>query len=372
MPPSARFGYLDGIRALAILSVIVVHWGMSYTWLGRGGYVGVDVFFVLSGFVITTVLWRSRASADEPLGRAYGRFVGRRVRRLYPALLGLVVLGPLLWVLVPESPLSVDTVVERAALTAAQLTWVVEMQGTVMEPFRQTWSLGIEWFFYLTWPVAVFLARRRGVGATTLARWSVGVAVVLYIPSALLLDPHAFYAFPGGRFSQILAGGALALWFVDRPPTPAPRPRLSLLVWAALAATAAYVVVGPGPWTAGPKLLGAPLATATALLLIHHGYAADRGRVHRLLESRPMTLLGLVSYSLYLWHWLPLYLLDKDALRLPMPVLALTGVTLVVVLTTLSYLLLERPFLKSRGDALRPSRREQPGRAEAPPTAPTR
>ena len=102
------------------------------------------------------------------------------------------------------------------------------------------------------------------------------------------------------------------------------------------------------------------MALVIAVLLIHHGYAVRGGPVHALVSSRPVTLLGRVSYSLYLWHWIPIYLLDKDQIHLPEPALALIGIAMVVVLTSASYLLLERPFISTRRATLAP---------QAPPQA---
>ncbi|WP_341924180.1 acyltransferase [Nocardioides psychrotolerans] len=355
MLPQNRFGYLDGIRGLAIAAVICVHWGYQYTPLGGGGYLGVDVFFVLSGFVITMVLWRSRDTGALP--SRWWSFIVRRVRRLYPALVGLAVLGPLLWAVTPGTPLPLSTVVERAALVLAQVTWVSEMDGVVMDPFRQTWSLGVEWLFYLIWPIVLMAAKDRGIRAGGLA-WAAAVAALaLYLGSALLLDTRVFYFLPPARFGQILVGAALALWFVERPPHVRPRPLGLAVLLVSMAAFAVYVVVGPDPFGNGPRTVGVPLATTVAVLLIHHGYATADGPLHRLLGSGPVTGLGRISYSLYLWHWLPLFLLDKDELGLPLPVVGLMGLTLVVVMTTLSYRFLELPFMRSRSDALAPTRR---------------
>lgn len=356
LPTTARFAYLDGVRAFAVLAVLGIHWGTQYTPLGGGGFIGVDVFFVLSGFVITTALWRSRLDGGS-VPRAWAAFVARRARRLYPALLGLCLLGPLLWLVAPGAPLPIGTVVERAALSAVQLTWVPEMNGTVAEPFRQTWSLGIEWLFYLTWPVAVMVAGRRGWTAERLARAALTTAAVLYVVPAVTLSWRAFYFLPLPRFSEILVGAALSLWHVGHRPVPAERrPRQTIVLAGALVALAAYVAVGDRLPVVTARFVVIPVAVATTALLIHHAYAATGGPLHDLLGHRLVAGLGRASYSLYLWHWLPLYLLDKDEIDLPAPVLAVVGVGLVAVLTWLSHTLLEKPFLRPRGDVLLPHR----------------
>lgn len=351
---SGRFDYLDGIRGLAILAVVIVHWGLGRTTIGRGGFVSVDVFFVLSGFVITTLLWRSTTLTGRSLGRSWVTFVRARIRRLYPALLGLVGFGSVLMLVIPGAPVPAGEIFHNALLTLVQLTWYPEMLGNVADPFRQTWSLGVEWTFYLSWPVVVLVARSRGVSPRALAWWSLGSGVLLVAASTAFLSAEAFYFAPPGRFGQILIGAALAMAFVHAPPVMKPRPVHTALTALGLAAIVVFALAGAHPFSDVGRLAGSPMALVIAVLLIHHGYAVSGGPVHALVASRPVTLLGRVSYSLYLWHWIPVYLLDKDKIPLPQPVLALLGVAMAAVLTTVSYLLLERPFISTRRATLAP------------------
>lgn len=349
-----RVAFLDGIRGVAIACVLVVHWGIHYLPVGHGGYVGVDVFFVLSGFVITRLLWRADMSVSSRA--AFGVFLRRRAVRLYPALLGLVVVGGGVYAALPWSRLDDAVVLRNAVASALQLSWVVELSGETSEPFRQTWSLGIEWVFYLTWPLVVFAARRRGVSAGRLAGASAVAAGLLWLGCLLLVPGDAFYFVPPSRSAQILVGGALALRFLDHPPRRVDSRAELALTGASVVALAGFVLLGPGPFEgAGGRLVGSPLATLTALLLVRHAYVASRGPLHAVLGGRLVSGLGRVSYSLYLWHWLPLYVMDRDEMGLPAPVLGLLGVALAALLTALSYRLLEVPFLGSRSDALAPS-----------------
>ena len=353
---SGRFDYLDGIRGMAILAVVIVHWGLGRTTIGRGGFVAVDVFFVLSGFVITTLLWRSSTLTGRSLGSSWVTFVRARIRRLYPALLGLVGCGSVLMLLIPGTSVPAGEVARNAVLTLLQVSWYTEMLGTIPEPSRQTWSLGVEWLFYLTWPVVVLLARSRGVSPLALAWWSLGSGVLLVAASTAFLTAEAFYFAPPGRFGQILIGAALALAFVHAPPEMKPRRTHTVITALGLGAIVVFALAGAHPFSDVGRLIGSPMALVIAVLLIHHGYAVSSGPVHLVMSSRPVALLGRVSYSLYLWHWIPIYLLDKDKIPLPEPVLAVLGGALATALTTASYLLLERPFISTRRATLAPQR----------------
>lgn len=346
-----RVDHLDGVRALAIGCVLGVHWVGQYTPIGRGGPIGVDIFFVLSGFIITTILWGWKG--DGTLGGQVVEFLKRRFRRLYPALIGLCLLTPPIWLLLPDPPFADIDVVKRSGLALVQLTWLPETLSHPMDPFRQTWSLAIEWYFYLIWSPLVLWIRHR-VTALTLLKWTAPVALALYLVAAVLLDTNGFYFGPLARFGEILAGACLALFARSRAGGLSGLRIPDWVVAAAIAVIAVYVLVAPDPKN-DVRWVGIPIAVVCGLLLITAGYAGTEGPTMRLLRWGPITALGRVSYSLYLWHILPLYLLDKDQMALPTPVLALLGVGTACLFTWLSYVFLERPFTKSRGDALAPA-----------------
>jgi peptidoglycan/LPS O-acetylase OafA/YrhL len=348
---SGRVDYLDGIRGVAIGAVLGVHWAATYLPVGLGGTIGVDIFFVLSGFIITTILWTWRA--DGGVGRLSASFLWRRVRRLYPALIGLLVLTPIFWVLAPDAPYPTETVLLRDLLAFVQGTWLPEALGRNMDPFRQTWSLAIEWYFYLLWAPLLLWLRSRGVAVGTLVLGTAVSAAVLYVVPMLTFDVRWYYFSPPAHFGELLAGAALALLMRHAPEAVRRWPSPEWLALLALVAIGAYVLFAPHPFTSDVlRYVGAPMATICALVLIWHRYSRTAGPVHLMLGSRPLALLGRVSYSLYLWHFLPIYLLDKDQTNLPAPLLGVLGVACAAVLTAGSYLLLERPFLGNRRDAL--------------------
>ncbi len=363
---TGRVDYLDGIRAVAILAVLGLHWLSWYGPFFRGGSVGVDVFFVLSGFIITTMLWRAPAAGT--VRGVWLPFLRRRAVRLYPALLGLVVGAVLLWWLVPATGLPTDEVARRGVLTLAQASsvWAAEQEGSFwlpeLQPFGQAWSLAVEWYFYLLWPLVLLAARRRGAGAGAVARVTLVAAAALYAAS-LTLDAHWFYFGPTARSAEILAGAALALWMVstsstdassgDRAAMRSERSSRSLLAAVAMGGICAYAVLGPAGHNPLYRYLGIPVAVLGTTVLIRAAYDEGRGPVHRLLSHRWMALVGRHSYSLYLWHLIPVLLL-ADVRNVPKPLLGLLTLLATAGLTAASYRWLEKPFLRPRSDVLRP------------------
>ena len=366
MARSGRVDYLDGIRALAIACVLALHWFSWYTPFFHGGAIGVDIFFVLSGFIITTMLWRAPRAGTG--WATWWSFLGRRVARLYPALLGLVVGCVVLYAVVPWAPIEPAEVARRGALVLVQggAVWASARHGSFwlpgLQPFGQTWSLAVEWYFYLLWPLVVIGVRARSWSPRRLALASVWFAAAAYAVSLALPD-FPFYFGPLARSAELLVGGALALSFLasDRPARP--WRHATPVAVAALAAVALYTVLGSDGHDPLYRLVGIPAAVVATVVLIHTGRARhDDGRagvVHRLLGHPWPAAVGRYSYSLYLWHIVPFLLLERASGGLPKPVLGLAAVSAAVCLTVLSHRLLERPFLRPHSTLL-----------AAPPAAP--
>ncbi len=361
---SGRFDYLDGLRALAIGAVLALHWLSWYSPFLHGGSIGVDIFFVLSGFIITTMLWRSPIPTS--LAGAWWRFIKRRFIRLYPALLGLVLFTLLLFAVDPDAPLSLAAVAERGALALTQGTalWAADSTGGLwlssLHPFAQTWSLALEWYFYLLWPLILLAARMRGATAKGLATGSLIVAAALYAFS-LPMNVHWFYFGPTARFAELLAGAALALWFQAGAVPVRPLRFATPAAAIALAAIAAYCLLAPGAASPLYRYVGVPMTVVATVVLIYTGYRNQGGWVQRLLSHPWLAAVGRLSYSLYLWHLVPILLLERSSL--PTPVMGLLAVSATILLTLASYHFLERPFLRPRSDVLAPVQR---GRAAAP------
>ena len=328
---------IEGLRGIAILLVLLFHAGLPWT---PGGFVGVDVFFVISGFLITGKLWRE---SQQPGGLNITRFYAWRIRRLLPAALVAVALislvGLLLAAPLDRSELAADGA--ASALSIANMRFIGSVDyfaaTTSPSPFLHFWSLSVEEQFYLVWPALIVLLTWRGGSSRRLiAALLIGV-VASFALSIWLTDTspaRAFYLLPT-RVWQLGVGGLLALIGVAGTSR-----RAGALAWAGLAAVAVagVALTAEMPYPGLAALL--PTAGAVALL---YGGAAPSGPV-RLLAAAPLRFLGKISYSLYLWHWpllvLPLMFLER----------ALTGVEVVasvavaIGVSWLSWRFVEQPF----------------------------
>ncbi|MDM7854237.1 acyltransferase family protein [Cellulomonas alba] len=299
-----RIRGLDGLRAWAVLAVIAYH--VNPTWV-PGGFVGVDVFFVVSGFLITTLLLRE---ADRSGRLSLPQFWARRARRLLPAL-AVVVAVSLIAARLVSADLLVGT--RRQVLGAATFltNWVEVAAGTdyfaQRQPqlFQPFWSLAIEEQFYLVWPVALVVLlvalrswRARALAALGLALTSAVWMTVLYGgPDAATrvyygTDTHA---------AGLLIGVAGAFAWRSGRHTARHVGRAPWLPAAALAGLTVLALVMPAesPWTFRGGLL---LAAGLALVAVAGCAVGVPGYV-RVLEARPVVWVGERSYGLYLWHW---------------------------------------------------------------------
>ncbi|WP_277454945.1 acyltransferase family protein [Janibacter sp. DB-40] len=318
--PRGHLAGLDGLRALAIAAVIVFH--LDPDWL-PGGFLGVDIFFVISGFLITTLLVREKRST----GRVdLMSFWTRRARRLLPALVVVVPVAILIARTV-ETDLLVG--IRRQALGALTFStnWLEIAHGsnyfaaTSPQLFMNFWSLAVEEQFYLFWPlvtlVLLALHRRLAITEGALATLVLGVGVASAVMMAVTYDPanptRAYYGTDTHLFGLML-GAALAIAWTG--PTRAWtttaiwRERRSWLVGGSLA-TIAVLLVLAGEGSAWTFRLGIPLiSVATALLLLA---AVERpGPLRSVLELAPLVWVGRRSYGIYLWHWPVILIVGQD------------------------------------------------------------
>lgn len=360
---SAHIAYIDGMRAFAVLAVMLYHLEPS---LIPGGFVGVDVFFVISGFVVTASLANH---GQESLGGFLGNFYSRRLARLIPALATMLVATTLAYVLlVPPAWFN------RAAESVGQAAfwglsnWVLD-RHTVnyfepraeLNPFTHTWSLGVEEQFYLLAPLLLFVALRRPSAHRhrQAAVFTIGALATLSLLYCYYLGvtqgARVVFYHLAFRFWELASGVLLFLLL------PGVR-RLSARfgtggrlsgVAGLLLVIAAMLVPHPGAY----PFLRATVAVLGALLLISAAHANPQDIVRSALASRWAVWIGQRSYALYLWHW-PVYVLARWTVGLTAWPFNVGAVALSFLLAAASYRVIEQPFrtsarLKARPPGLR-------------------
>lgn len=347
---TAATGYrpdIDGLRAIAVLLVMLYHAGVP--GLG-GGFVGVDVFFVLTGFLITGLVVRAMDGGTF----RFGQFYLRRLRRLMPAaLLMLVVTSVAAWfLLLPEAFVAYADSLRFALLSASNVHFWLHtggyFDGAAEEmPLLHTWSLGVEEQFYFLWPAGLWLLHRL---APARRLWAVALLAALAFGfsewASRGASTFAYFMLPARAF-EILLGAILALLPAPALRVAAQDGRLrTVAAGAGLALVVGSAVLlderAPFPgWRALIPCIG------TTLLLVT-GPAAYWGGAHgtlwhRLLATSPFVRLGLWSYSIYLWHWPIVAFLH--AVGLPVEGwIRVLAIGLPVASAAVAYVLVERPF----------------------------
>ena len=355
MDPSDRRYHpgLDGIRALAVGLVLVFHSGLGWV---DGGFLGVSVFFTLSGFLITSLLL-AEIGDERHAGRvALGRFWGRRLRRLAPAslacLAAITLLGPSLGDATTRAELPGDVLAALGYVANWRFVFAEQSYAELFSnpsPVLHFWSLAIEEQYYMLFPLlvaglAVLGLRRRGIGLVLglLAAGSTVLAIVLSRPDRVYYGTDT-------RAAELLIGGLLACtaasWLARAEPDRRSTRAVSYVGMVGLVAVSAAAVLTSG--TRGWVTSGGLSLFALASVALVAG-AIVPGPTSRLLSLPPLPAIGRISYGLYLYHW-PIFLwLTEERTGLYGFARFALALAVTVAVSVVSYHLLERPVRERR------------------------
>lgn len=337
---------IDGLRAVAVIPVILFHAGFE---LFSGGFVGVDVFFVISGYLITSIIHKEITGGRFTLRNFYAR----RARRILPALflvMAACIPAAFVWLLPPDLKAFSHSLAAVAVFMSNMLFYSESgyfAADAELKPLLHTWSLAVEEQYYVLFPLFLLLAWRLG------RRWLVAILAVLCVASLALAEwgtkyypSGAFYLLPA-RGWEILVGALAAFYLSARPYDPGVRYRLqSPVQWLGLLGlgmilTAVFIYDGKTPF---PGLYALLPTLGTILLIL---YAREGTLAWRLLTPRAVVFLGLISYSAYLWHH-PLFAYARYGRNEEPSVAVMLGlIVTALALAALSYKFVETPFRRN-------------------------
>ncbi|MDJ1009699.1 MAG: acyltransferase family protein [Paracoccaceae bacterium] len=340
---------IDGLRAVAVIPVVFYHAGLAGF---SGGFVGVDVFFVISGYLITRIIH------DEMLQGRFSilSFYERRARRILPALLAVLAASFVAgWVWLGPADYDAMARAAGAVLLFVSNVWFWQNSGGYFDgstdylPLLHTWSLAVEEQFYILFPLLLLVLVRLG------QRTTLGVTLTLVVASLALaawatprMPSASFYLLPT-RVWELGVGALLALGLA---PTAAPRWLREAVAGLGLAAIV-YAVTAYDGATAFPGLAALPPVLGAAALIWAGG--AGGSLAGQALSWRPVVFVGLLSYSLYLWHWPVMAFARNWLMALDLPFgWQLGTIALSLALAWASWRLIERPFRTGRGRSLSP------------------
>lgn len=331
---------LTGLRALAIAAVVALHANLPFA---RGGGLGVDMFFVLSGYLITSILLRE---LERDARIDYRAFLARRGRRLMPALVFMLAVVAVFAAIAPIS-LTPDArypqIGDSLIYAGTYITDIAVLHGAPGGPLTHTWSLGVEMQFYVLWPLVLMAAYALGARLRTLIGLSLALIVVteiwrLHLQAAGDVN-HIIYS-PDTRADELLAGAVVAMLQRGRW---LPVQLMARLAPIALAVLAALVVHQLSPTQLADG--GYVLIYLSAAILVAHLATREPTAFLRPLKHPLVVYIGLLSYSIYLWHVPVFHMLTAQGLGLSRTSSIVLRLTVTLALAAFSYHFIE-PWLR--------------------------
>jgi peptidoglycan/LPS O-acetylase OafA/YrhL len=342
---------IEGLRALAVLPVLAFHVGFTAV---PGGFVGVDIFFVISGFLITQLLQRDiEAGRFSLLG-----FYERRIRRIVPALVAMLLatFAVAMYFDLPSELESLSKSLLAAAASVSNLYFWTKSgyfdTDSAANPLLHTWSLAVEEQLYVVWPLYLYLAHRYL--ARRLIPLTIAITLISLAASAwgAFQHPTSTFYMPFTRLWELSAGGLIALGAVPAMTSSRARETLGALGIALIVASV-FLIRSSMPF---PGLLAVPPCLGAALVILAGRDAATL--TGKALALKPIAFVGAISYSLYLWHWPLTVFQRRDALLVTGLTTAQTKLVIVAasfIAAIASYKLIEQPFRVRAIGATRPA-----------------
>jgi peptidoglycan/LPS O-acetylase OafA/YrhL len=317
---------IDGLRAIAVIAVVVYH---AFPKLLPGGFIGVDIFFVISGYLITQIIVRD---LDSRAGFSFAKFYGRRVGRIFPALIVVLFAVLSIGILLPFEFSSLTKNVIASAFFSSNLMLLSEAGyfdvDAHMKPLLHLWSLGIEEQFYLAWPLALWLTPRRWRAALVIAVIMTSFALNIVL---VKVHPQATFYLPFTRAWELIAGAALVGFSISNAKLKETCSAIGLVCGTTFFLYNSKMMF-PG-WAALVPVVG------TSMTILSGG-----SFISRTVLSHPLAVaIGRISYPLYLWHWPLLVFWGMYVFRPPSATEAAILVIAAVVLAWLTFEIIERP-----------------------------
>ena len=334
---------VDGLRAIAVLLVLIYHGGLS---LFPSGFIGVDIFFVISGYLTTSIILKSLDNGTF----SFTGFYTRRIWRLQPAIIALLIATLLITTLLylPDDYVDFLKSSKYTSLLLSNQYFANATSGYATPdaanlPLLHTWSLAIEWQWYLVLPLGIWLLDRyvakKALKATALGLTVAAIALALYLSHTQADKNYYFFT---ARIFELMIGSCAVIFSTDKFRLD----RLSASLICALALATIFYCATRDDLLAGfPGYSAIAVCIATAALLFRG--VGDVSMTSRLLAFKPLVFIGTLSYSLYLWHWPILAVMSYMGITLT-PMVKIVYFAATFAIGYLSFVLIENKYRKAR------------------------